>query len=164
MAAQTFLLADKWLHRLMAFGAIGLALACLPAGAQTNFGSVNVGASATATATLTIPAAATLGSISVVSQGATGLDFANGGAGTCATGTHYEASQTCTVQVVFNPVFAGERYGAVLLLDGSGNLITTSLLVGAGTGPQIAFGPGTASAIDLMVNGTAFKNPFGITV
>lgn len=164
MAAQTFLLADKWLHRLMAFGAIGLALACLPAGAQTNFGSVNVGASATATATLTIAAAATLGSISVVSQGATGLDFANGGAGTCATGTHYEASQTCTVQVVFNPVFAGERYGAVLLLDGSGNLITTSLLVGAGTGPQIAFGPGTASAIDLMVNGTAFKNPFGITV
>jgi sugar lactone lactonase YvrE len=164
MAAQTFLLADKWLHRLMAFSAIGLALACLPAKAQTNFGSINVGASATATATLTIPEAATLGSVSVVSQGATGLDFTNAGGDSCAAGTVYAAGQTCTVQVSFKPAFAGPRYGAILLLDGSGNLVASSLLVGTGTGPQIAFGPGTASAIDLMVNGIAFKNPFGLAV
>ncbi len=135
-----------------------------PTAAQTNFGSVNVGASTTHSVTVTIPSTATLGSISVVTQGATSLDFATAGAGTCAIGTNYEASQTCTVQVVFKPAFAGQRSGAVLLLDGSGNLMATSLLAGTGSGPQIAFGPGTASAIDPMVNGVAFKNPFGMAV
>ncbi len=164
MTAQTFFFVETRLHRLMALGAIGLAATCLPTAAQTNFGSVNVGASTTHSVTVTIPSTATLGSISVVTQGATSLDFATAGAGTCAIGTNYEASQTCTVQVVFKPAFAGQRSGAVLLLDGSGNLMATSLLAGTGSGPQIAFGPGTASAIDPMVNGVAFKNPFGMAV
>jgi sugar lactone lactonase YvrE len=164
MAAQTFLLTGKCLSRLSAFCAAGLALSCLPAEAQTSLGGVNIGASTSSTVTLTIPAAATLGSISVVSQGATRLDFSNGGAGTCATGTNYESGQTCTVQVIFKPAFAGERFGAVLLVDASGNLVASSLLTGTGTAPQIAFGPGTASAVDLMVNGVGFNNPFGVAV
>jgi len=164
MAAQTFFFGSKSRRQPTLLAAVWLGFAALPAIAQTNFGSVNVAASATTTVTLTIPAAATLGSISVVSQGATGLDFANGGAGTCVAGASYEAYQTCTVQVVFKPVYAGERHGEALLLDASGNVIAAASLVGVGSGPQIAFGPGAASAIDLMVNGVAFNNPFDVAV
>ena len=148
----------------MAAAAAWLAIAAAMAGAQTNFGAVNVGASAASTVTVTIPAAATLGSIAVLTQGAAGLDFTNGGGGSCAAGTIYAALQTCTVQVDFNPAYAGERYGAALLLDGSGNLIASALLEGNGVGPQVAFGPGTAVAFAPMANGIAFKDPFDATV
>jgi sugar lactone lactonase YvrE len=148
----------------VAAGAAWLAIAAATAGAQTNFGAVNVGASANSTVTVTIPAAATLGSIAVITQGAVGLDFTNGGGGSCAAGTTYQAQQTCTVQVEFMPVYAGERYGAALLLDGSGNVIASALLEGNGVGPQVAFGPGTAIAFAPMANGIAFKDPFDAAV
>lgn len=129
-------------------------------GAQTNFGPVNVGASSTQTVTLTIAAAATAGSVAVVSQGATGLDFGNAGGGTCAAGVSYQAGQTCTVQVTFKPVYAGERYGAALLLDGEGNPIVSAPLEGDGVGPQIVFGSGAAIAFAPVANGIALNDPF----
>jgi len=135
-----------------------------PAGAQTNFGPVNIGAGATLTVTLTTPAAATLGSIAVVSQGSTALDFTNGGAGTCTPANSYAAGQPCTVQVTFKPAYAGERYGEVLLMDGSGNRIAAALLEGNGVGPQIAFGPGASIAIAPMVNEIPLIQPFDVAV
>ncbi len=134
------------------------------AGAQTNFGAVNVGSSTTANVTVTVPAAATLGSIEVATQGATGLDFTNGGGGSCDAGTNYNAGQSCTVNVTFKPVYAGERYGAVLLLDGSGDVIASVPLEGNGVGPQAAFGAGAAIAFAPMANGVAFNDPFDATV
>ena len=160
MMIEASFFADRFLQRRIALAAAGLALAAVTAGAQTNFGAVNLGASATATVTVTIPAAATLGSIAVVTQGATGLDFTNGGGGSCAAGTNYAAGQSCTVQVTFQPAYAGERYGAVLLTDGSGNRIAAAFLEGNGVGPQIAFGPGAVIALAPMVNGIAVHNPF----
>ncbi len=156
---QVIFCAQRFL-RPIAAGAAWLAIAATPAGAQTNFGAVNVGAGASSTVTVTIPAAATLGSIAVLTQGAAGLDFTNGGGGSCAAGTNYAAEQTCTVQIDFNPVYAGERYGAALLLDGSGNVIASALLQGNGVGPQVAFSGGTAIAFAPMANGIAFKDPF----
>lgn len=150
--------------RPIAAGVALFAIAAAHACAQTNFGTVNVGASATSTVTVTIPAAATLGSIEVLTQGAAGLDFTNSGGGSCAAGTPYQAEQTCTVQINFKPAYAGERYGAALLLDGSGNAIASALLEGDGVGPQVAFGPGTAIAFAPMVNGSTFKNPFDTAV
>jgi len=144
----------------MAVGAAWLALATATAGAQTNFGAVNVGASTTAIVTVTIPAQATVSSVAVVTQGATGLDFTNGGGGSCTAGTNYAAGQTCTVQVEFKPVYSGERYGAALLLDGSGNVIASALLAGNGVGPQVAFGGGAAIAFAPMAIGVAFNDPF----
>ena len=155
--------ADVFLRR-MAIVASSLAVAAAAAGAQTNFGMVKIGASATETVTVTIPAAATLGSIAVVTQGAPGLDFTNGGGGSCTAGTSYEAGQSCTVQVMFKPAYAGERYGAALLIDGSGDVIATALLEGDGVGPQIAFGPGAAIALAPIVNGAGFNDPFDVAV
>ena len=75
------------------------------------------------------------------------MDFTNAGGGTCATGTAYAANATCTVNVTFSPKFAGTRYGAVLLDDGTGNVLATGYVYGTGTGPQLIFIPGIQSTI-----------------
>jgi sugar lactone lactonase YvrE len=97
--------------------------------------------------TLTFNAAGTLSSTAVLTQGATGLDFANAGAGTCTVNTAYSAGQTCTVNVTFTPRFAGIREGAIVLEDGSGNVLATSYLESTGMGPQINFLPNTESVV-----------------
>jgi hypothetical protein len=112
------------------------------AGAQTSFGSVNVGSSTSGTATITIPNGGTLASIAVVTQGATNLDYSQASGGTCAVGTPYSAGASCTVNVAFMPKFAGGRSGAVVLADGSNNVIGTGYLQGTGVGPQLAFNLG----------------------
>ncbi len=115
-------------------------------GQATNLGSAAIGSSSSATAvTVTLTASATLGSVSVVTQGTTGLDFSNAGAGTCATGTGYSSGDSCTVNVTFKPLSAGARFGAVVLLDGTGNVIGNTYLQGNGSGPQTTFVPGTQS-------------------
>jgi hypothetical protein len=115
---------------------------------SSNFGLVNIGDSSSETAvSITFGTAATLGSISVMTQGATGLDFANAGTGSCVVGTSYNSGDSCTVNVTFAPTFAGTRYGAVALDDGSGNVIATSYVQGTGVGPQVNFLPGAESAM-----------------
>lgn len=115
----------------------------------TNFGSEAIGTTTSATSvTVTFTASATLNSVSVLTQGATGLDFADAGGGTCTVGTGYSSADTCTVNVTFNPKFAGTRYGAVVLQDASSNVIATTYLQGSGSGPQTTFLPGTESSID----------------
>ncbi len=127
----------------------------------TGFGSVNVGStSAAAPVTVTMSVAGTAGQLSVVTQGATGLDFAAAAGGTCATGTSYNAGDSCTVEVTFAPRTAGSRYGAVVVVDGSGNLLGTSFLEGTGVGPQVSFLPGTEAAIPT----TALSYPQGVAV
>ncbi len=82
-----------------------------------DFGAVNIGSASPAIAVpFTFGTAVTLGSVSVLMQGATGLDFANAGMGTCTAGTSYNAGSGCTVNVIFTPTLAGTRYGAVVLL------------------------------------------------
>jgi len=109
----------------------------------------------------TFDTAGTLGSTAVLTQGASGLDFANAGTGTCKAGTAYTAGETCTVNVSFTPKFAGTRYGAAELLDGSGNVIATGYVQGTGVGSQVAFLPGTQSVV---VSGGSFIEPEGVAV
>ena len=121
-----------------------------------NFGSVNVGSTSATpiSVTLTFGTAQTLGSISVVTQGATGLDYTDAGTGTCKAGTAYGVGETCTVNVSFTPKFAGTRYGAAKLLDGSGNVIATGYVQGTGVGPQITFQPGAQTVVaNTAING-----------
>jgi sugar lactone lactonase YvrE len=121
-----------------------------------NFGSVNVGSTSATpiSVNLTFGTAQTLGSISVVTQAAKGLDFTDAGTGTCKAGTAYTAGATCTVNVSFTPKFAGTRYGAAELLDGSGNVLTTGYFQGTGVGPQITFQPGAQTVVaNTAING-----------
>jgi sugar lactone lactonase YvrE len=114
-----------------------------------NFRTVNIGTTnpPALALTFTFETAGTLANISVLTQGATGLDFANSGTGTCAANTAYATGQTCTVNVTFMPKFAGTRDGAVVFSDSNGNVIVTAYLQGVGVGPQINFLPGTESVV-----------------
>jgi len=119
----------------------------LPLAAQVSFGSVGLGATASATVTLTIPAPATLGSVQVLTQGAPDLDYTLASGGSCTAGNSYAANSSCTVEAQFTPRFPGTRLGAVVLLDNSGNAVTTAYLEGIGSGPQTTFSGGSEQFI-----------------
>ncbi len=118
-----------------------------------NLGGVNVcpagqntpaPCSQTATLSYTVNAAATIGSVNVVTQGAPNLDFTLGS--TTCTGTQ-TAGSSCTVTVKFAPTVAGLRAGAVQIVDGSGNVLATTPVYGTGEGPQIAFDSGAPPTV-----------------
>jgi large repetitive protein len=140
---------------------LGLAFISVPATAQTNLGSVNIGDSKTATVTVSIANSGTLASVDVVTQGVPDLDFANANVGSCATGTAYIANATCTVSVIFSPKSAATHYGAVVLADASGNVLGTSYLQGAGVGPEATFLPATPSALPNSL-GVPFNLAFAV--
>jgi sugar lactone lactonase YvrE len=139
---------------------------------SVNFGSANVCTSGSnpspcsqsATVTLSFSASATGISPSVVSQGASGLDFTDAGGGTCdtnGTGHSYTAGNTCTVNVTFKPKYPGVRYGAVSLLNGSSSVVASIFIYGTGSGPQLAFGPQPTTTLSL---GRQFTGPNSVAV
>ncbi len=82
-----------------------------------NLGTVPVGSASTTQTlnfTFTGDADTTTQAPVVVTQGATGLDFADAGTGTCtttnSTANPWDPQTTCTVNVNFKPKFAGARY------------------------------------------------------
>jgi len=134
--------------------------------AAVGFGQVAVGASSSAVSlTFTFDTAGSLGSLpEVLTQGAANQDFTDAGTGTCTTnGTShsYAIGDTCTVDVVFSPKYAGLREGAVVLEDSGGNPMATAYVYGTGTGPQLAFEPGTQSAI---ISFTSTDNLYSVAV
>jgi sugar lactone lactonase YvrE len=104
------------------------------------FGNAGIGqTSAPTTVTLTFAATTTIGSITAMTQGAPGLDFAIVPGGTCVVGASYSSGQSCTVNVTFSPTAAGLRNGGVVALDASGTLQAQAFVHGTGTGPQMVF-------------------------
>ncbi len=131
---------------------------------SANFGSVAVATTTPTleTLTFTFDTGGTLSVSSVLTLGAESLDFTDNGTGTCRTNgpSHaYSAGDTCTVDVSFTPTYPGQRLGAVVLNNSSGNPIATGNLHGIGTGPQVGFLPGVVSTL-----GSGFSNPFGVAV
>ncbi len=125
---------------------------------SVNFGAQAVGA---ASAAISLPftiEVTTVGSITVLTTGDAGLDFANAGTGTCTPQT-YGAATNCTVNVTFTPLAPGLRKGAVEILDGAGNVLASVYVYGTGTGPAVAFSPTTPIAL-----GSAFAFPLGVAV
>jgi sugar lactone lactonase YvrE len=151
------------MHRRILLAAV-FCLATASTHAQIGFGSVAIGSSAQSNVTLTLPSAATLGSVSVLTQGAPSLDFTNLNTGSCKAGTSYTAGQSCTVAVHFEPSVTGQRLGLVSLEEASGNVLANAYLAGTGTGPQLAYGPGVALAITPTVNGAGLLAPSGVAV
>ncbi len=140
--------------------------------APASLPSANLGSSSSQMVTFTFAAAGTIGMPVVVTQGAGGTDFTDAGDGTCSTQNGsswgYNAGDTCTVDVQFAPHSPGASYGAVLLEDGSGNVLATAYLNGTGTGPQIDFSPGTLSQLAPLYNGntptTGLNYPTGVAM
>jgi sugar lactone lactonase YvrE len=114
-------------------------------GSPVNFGSINIcqeaktapaPCSASMTLNYKVTANGTLGTPRVLTVGAFGGDFTPVSS-TC-TGS-MSAGSTCVVKVKFAPLFPGLRPGAVEITDGSGKVVTTTLIHGVAIGPQISF-------------------------
>ena len=106
-----------------------------------NFGAVPTGTTERMTVSFSFAAATSGITPSVLTQGATGLDFADAGGGSCdANGAiyRYNAGDSCTVEVTFTPQYAGTRSGAVVLSGASGS-VATMYIEGTGQGPQLVF-------------------------
>ena len=139
-------------------------------GPPQNFGNINVcpsGQSTPApcsnTLTLTYNVATTtdFGAPSVVTQGATGLDFSLASGSTC-TGT-VSAVSTCTVNVTFAPVAPGLRQGAVeLFTSGSTTPLLSTQIYGIGSAPLAAFSPLTT--LVLSTGSQTLNSPTGVAV
>ena len=105
------------------------------------------GASEAGTATVTMSAAGTLGTITVVTQGAPNQDFSYAAGGSCAAGLSYFVGQTCSVGVTFQPRYPGQRQGAVLLRATDGSLLGSELLIATGVGASGGFVPGMITTV-----------------
>ena len=127
------------------------------------FGPVNVGSANTNPVSLyfTFGASGALGSTSVLTQGAPGLDFTDAGYDTCTANEAYSAGETCGVNVTFKPEAPGPRSGAAELVDTSGNVLATGDLQGTGIGPLVNFMPDTLSQ---AVSHYAFGRPVAVAV
>jgi len=124
-----------------------------------------VAVSGSFTATMTFTSAVTLNStlataIQVTTQGVTGLDFAYvaGGTGACVKGGSYSSSLSCTVKYTFKPTHPWARYGGIQLTDGSGNVVSSTLLSGTGTGPQATFSRSNAVPVALRAPASPAPN------
>ena len=125
---------------------------------SVNFGSVNIGSSVTLTLNYYVEGSETLGTPSVLTEGASNLDFTLASGSTC-TGS-VTGGSSCTINVTFTPKFAGARNGAVQIVDNSGNVLATTYIHGIGVGPQIAFGPG----VQTTVPASGLNQPFGVAM
>lgn len=103
------------------------------------------------TVTFTFTNSETVAQVLVLTQGVTGLDFTDAGTGSCETTVPatFTAGQSCTVVVNFNALYPGTRYGAVQLLDASGDVLASSYITGVGSGPLALFSPGVSSALSI---------------
>jgi len=132
-----------------------------------NFGSVNVGSTSSSSLSLSFifNSNTTLGSTAVLMQGTPNLDFTDAGSNTCTANTAYTTGETCLVNVNFTPTHPGARYGAVELLDGSGNLLALGYVQGTGVGPQVTFAnttSGNYAPSSQITLGSGFSHPFGL--
>lgn len=81
----------------------------------------------------------------ILTQGVTGMDFADAGSSTCSGS--FSAGDSCTANFTFTPTAPGLRLGAVVLYDASGSPVSTGMVYGHGTGPQVLFNSSTVSAV-----------------
>jgi sugar lactone lactonase YvrE len=118
--------------------------------------------SSTFEALVTISAGGTLGSVNVLTKGASGGDYAYVSGGTCTVGVNYSVGQTCTAEYTFTPSRPGTRPGAVSLTNNAATpgVMGTVFLSATGVGPLATF-PGTTSVSTIA---TGFYNPSGIAL
>jgi sugar lactone lactonase YvrE len=129
-------------------------------GSPVNFGNINVCPEAATTPapcskviTLNykVTAGGQFGTATVLTLGALGGDF-HPGSSTC-TG-NLTAGAACVVPVKFEPRSSGLHLGAVNIVDGSGNVVTTTFIHGVGIGPQITFDGGLPGEVVANQNST----------
>jgi sugar lactone lactonase YvrE len=129
---------------------------------RVNFGSQAVGSPSAPISmpfNISLSGPTTIGSVAILTTGSAGRDFSDAGSSTCVAAT-YPNSINCVVNVSFSPLASGLRRGAVVFFDGTGKVLASVPISGVGTGPQIAFLPGTQT---ILASGS-FISPSGVAV
>jgi hypothetical protein len=137
--------AAKRAWRNLSLGLAAALLAATGAQAQSAFGPVPVGTnSGEQSVTVTAQAAGTVSSVEVLTQGASGMDFARGTSALCkgVILTVGGPNGSCAQSVTFTPTNPGLRMGAVVLLDSSGNVLGATYISGTGLGGLGVLAPG----------------------
>ncbi len=125
-----------------------------------NLGTVNVGSSSTISLPFSVIAGTTIGSISIVTGGVSGLDYQDAGSSTC-TAKAYTSTTNCSVNLKFAPTVPGTRAGELTIADASGNILYRMPLQGMGAGPLAV----VESGVQTMVTSSSLQYPvFGSTV
>lgn len=133
--------------------------------AQVTVGAVGLGSSNVGTVTYSAPVtyaftgSATPGSLVIQEDGAATPDFATATGGTCNTGTAYTEGQSCTVNVVENPLSVGAVSAKLVMLDSSNNVLASTVLNGTGIGSALSVSPALEAAV-----GTGLKTPSQVAV
>ena len=160
-----------------AFALGGVAQAqAVPVSAYSFPSVVNVGsASAAQTVTVPIQSNGTIAQVEVLTGGAPNLDFSANG-GTCVVGSTLTAGQACTASVTLTAKAPGIRAGAVVLLDGNGNVLGSELLYGVGVGPLSVMTAGeietvagnghlsTEASFGTLATDASIHEPIGVAV
>jgi sugar lactone lactonase YvrE len=126
------------------------------------FGNISVGTAATLqTLTYQFSSAATLSAVDILTSGAAGRDYTDGGSSSCSAGTAYTAGSSCTVTVAFTPTAPGARSGAAVLFAQGSNLpLMTWYVSGTGKSSAVTIDPGTQTTLGTISGGT----PYGSAV
>jgi len=114
-----------------------------------DFGRVDIGHSGTPyPITFRFTGNLQVGSVSVLTEGASGKDFQAAQENTCIAGIYSDGS-TCSVMVGFSPTSPGARKGAVVIYDVAkpAKVLATTYLSGAGIGPVVGFRPGLIDTV-----------------
>jgi sugar lactone lactonase YvrE len=115
-------------------------------------GSTPVGTPITATVYYAFSSSVTPASIVVEEGGLSTADFVVASGGSCQTGQAYSAGANCTVNVTLNPHVAGGVSAKLLVEDGSGNVLASTVLHGTGKAPMLAVAPAAESLIGENLN------------
>jgi hypothetical protein len=120
--------------------------------------------SETLTFNFTVNAGVTLGTPKVLTGGAPGLDFTLASGSSC-TGA-IAAGSSCIVNVTFTPLAVGVKTGAVEITDSGGNVLATTMILGAGlpvaTGSPVAQVPQTSLEFGALTFDSAETLPLTI--
>jgi sugar lactone lactonase YvrE len=112
--------------------------------ATASLGSVNVCSPGSsnggwnATLNYDVTGSGTVGNISLLTMGQPNLDFTLRSSSCTGSVT---AGSICSVNFNFAPQAPGLRRGAIQVADTNGNALASTLLHGAGVGPQVAYAP-----------------------
>jgi hypothetical protein len=140
---------------LMKFGlsaliACGAAASGKLASAQTSIVILSTTAihqsSATAPVLVTMNGSGTAEAPVALTTGIAGKDYAVVAGGTCGAGP-YNPGDSCTVNVVFTPLYPGQRLGAVVIKNSNGLLLGQTLLTGTATGSLAVLVPGEINTV-----------------
>lgn len=95
---------------------------------------------------ITLPQGGRVDRVKVLTDGSENLDFRLSSE-TCVTSSDYLPNQSCTVNVIYQPLRSGKRRGSILLLSSSGEALAARPLAATVTGPIANFISGQITTV-----------------